>query len=268
MTTRPIGRAGILLALLAAGCATRAGGPDLEGAQALIEKGREAAERGDDRAAVDLYTKAIRAHPESAEAYYGRGVSHVRLRLDPKAEGDVRPHEQKALDDFSQAIRFNPSFGDAYFNRAMVRFSRAQYKAAADDLRHAAKFKPQDPEPHLLLGRMYEEKFEDMGMLALEHYDQYVDKGGTDPDAREKVRAWRELKKSLAPPPAAAPKGPGPDDEEKAKKLHEEAMKLFRDEKKDEAVKILETLLSTYGQTRYVQSQQGPLRALLNAFKK
>lgn len=249
-----------------AGCATAGGGPDVEGAQGLIGKGREAAGRGDHKAAVDHYTKAIRAHPESAEAYYHRGVSNVALRLDARIEGDARPYEQKAHDDFSMAVRLNPSFGDAYFNRAMVRMSLAQYKAAADDLRHASKFKPQDPEPHLLLGRMYEHKFEDMGILALQHYDQYVELGGREPDIVEKVRVWREISRKPAAPTGA--KGPAPEDEEKAKKLHEEAMRLFRDEKKEEAAKLLDALLTTYGETKYVQSQKGPLQALRNAFKK
>lgn len=250
-----------------AGCATAEGGPDVEEAQASIEKGHDAAGRGDHKAAVDHYSRAIRANPESAVAYYGRGVSNVQLRLDAKIEGDARPYELKAMDDFSFAIRLNPSFGDAYFNRAMVRMSLAQYKAAAEDLRHAGKFKPQDAEPHLLLGRLYEHKFEDMGILALQHYDQYVELGGREPDIVDKVRAWREInRKPAAPVPGA--KGPTPEDEEKAKKLHEEAMRLFRDEKKEEAAKILETLLTTHGQTRYVQGQQVPLRALLNAFKK
>ncbi len=252
--------------LVLAGCATEGGGPDVDAARLSIEKGRAAAERGDHRAAVDHFTTAIGANPESAEAFYGRGVSNVGLRLDPEVGGDVRPYERKALDDFSSAIRLNPSFGDAYFNRAMVRMSLAQYKAAAEDLRLAAKFRPQDPEPHFLLGRMYEEKFEDLGILALQHYDQYVELGGREPDVVEKVRAWREISRRPAAPQGA--KGPSPEDEEKAKKLHEEAMKLFRDEKKEEAAKLLETLLGTYGETRYVQAQQGPLRALLNAFKK
>jgi len=257
---------GCLLLCVLAGCATSDGGPDVESAQSSVEKGREAAGRGDHKAAADHYTKALRAHPESAEAYYGRGVSNVQLRLDARIEGDSRPYEQKALEDFSIAIRLNPSFGDAYFNRAMVRMSLAQYKAAADDLRHAAKFKAQDPEPHYLLGRLYEQKFEDMGILALQHYDQYVELGGREPDIVDKVRVWREINKKPAAPQGA--KGPTPEDEEKAKKLHEEAMKLFRDEKKEEAAKLLETLLTTYGETRYVQGQLGPLRALLNAFKK
>ena len=257
---------GCVLLVALAGCATSGGGPDREGAQASIEKGREAAGKGEHKAAVDHFTRAIRANPESAEAFYGRGVSNVELRRDSRIEGDVRPYEQKALEDFSTAIRLNASFGDAYFNRAMVRLSLAQYKAAAEDLRHAAKFKPQDPEPHLLLGRMYEHKFEDMGILAIQHYDHYVELGGREPDVVEKVRAWREI--SRKPKEPQAQKGPTPEDEEKAKKLHEEAMRLFRDEKKEEAAKLLETLLTTYGQTRYVQGQQGPLRALLNAFKK
>lgn len=258
----------ILSGLLVAGCATAGGGPDLDGAQASIEKGREAAARGDHKGALGHYTTALRANPESAEAYYGRGVSNVQLRLDSSAQGDVRPYEQKALEDFTAAVRLNPSYGDAYFNRAMVRMSLAQYKGAAEDLRHASKFKPQDPEPHFLLGRMYEHKFEDMGMLALQHYDHYVELGGREPDIVEKVRVWRELKKQ--PPAPAGTKGPTPEDEEKAKKLHEEAMRLFRDEKREEAVKLLETLLGQYGHTRYVQDPQllRATKALINSYKK
>jgi hypothetical protein len=94
-----------------------------------------------------------------------------------------------------------------------------------------------------------------------------VELGGRDPDIVEKVRIWRELNKKPATP-APGSKGPTPDDEEKAKQIHQEAMKLFREEKKEEAAKLLDQLLTTYGETRYVQSQKGPLQALRNAFKK
>ena len=49
---------------------------------------------------------------------------------------------------------------------------------------------------------------EDRIVLAMDHYEKYVDLGGTDPVAREKVRVWKDFKKQqsgdLTPPPPVA----------------------------------------------------------------
>jgi tetratricopeptide (TPR) repeat protein len=257
---------GALATCLLSACAATREGPDVEAAKAYLEEGREAAGRGNHEAAIGLYTQALRAHPEFPEAYYARGYSRVKLRLDPEAKGDPRVLEEEAYEDYRMALRYNPGYADAYFNRAMLLSSRAQYRRAAEDLLHAIQARPGDSEPHLWLARLYEEKFENKTPEALDHYEKYVDLGGTDPETREKVRIWKELKKQAAQPSSG--KTPTPEDEKKAQELHETFKRLFADGKKDEAVKAIETLVTQYGHTKYVQERQREFNALLNALKK
>jgi Tfp pilus assembly protein PilF len=263
---RARGTSGPLLAFaLLAGCAS---GDERVSAQAQVDAGLEAARAGKHAEAVERFTKAVAADPEMADAYHHRACSYVRMRLGEEMQGDSRAAEDKALKDFDLALRLNPAHGKAYFNRAMIYASRAQYRAAAEDLLKACQFDERNPEPHLRLGQIYEEKFEDRGLAALEHYEKYADLGGRDPATLDKVRAWRELKKcaARAPPPAAKP--PGVDDEKKAAELHEDFKRLFREGRRAEALKVLETLMSRYASTSYVRERSREFSALLGALKK
>jgi tetratricopeptide (TPR) repeat protein len=265
---RVLALAGALSA--AVGCVTQDGNAGNAESQKLLEEGREAARERRLHEAGRIFTQAVKVNPDNAEAWYERGRCSVQIRLDPTTEGDVRAYEQRALDDFSMAIRKNPAYADAYFNRAMLLSSRAQYKPAVDDLLNASRFKPQDPEAHLCLGELYEAKFEDRMVLAMDHYEKYVDLGGSDPTVREKVKIWKDLKKQVgggAPPPPSA-KVPTPEEEKKAAELHLKALELLKQPDKTEAVKALEELLTTYGHTKYVQEKARALQAAVAAFKK
>lgn len=264
--SRSLGLAAVLLLGACSSAPDEAG--DVAAAQARVDAGLAEAAKGRHSEAIDQFTKAIAAYPELADAYYHRGCSYVKLRLGQEMQGDSRAAEEKALRDFDAAIRVNPAHGKALFNRAMVLASRAQYRQAAEDLLQACQFDARNPEPHLRLGQIYEEKFEDRGIAALEHYEKYADLGGRDPAALEKVRAWRELKKAAAPAPAPKAKVPGVDGEKRAAELHDEFKRLFRENKKAEALKVVETLLTEYGQTAYVKERAREFSALLGALKK
>jgi tetratricopeptide (TPR) repeat protein len=260
-------RLSIALSLSAlAACATVES--NAQAALAALEEGRAAAGRQELPEAVELYSEAVRLNPELAEAYYERGIVLVRLRLSPDSEGDSRTHEDRALADFSAAIRKNPAFADAYFNRAMLRSSRAQYKPAVEDLLNAVRFRNQDAEAHLALGQIYETKFEDRAVSAMEHYEKYVELGGTDAGAREKVKLWKQIKAQAAAPAPAGAKPPGPDDERKAQELHEQFKRDFSAGNKKEALEALEQLMGTYGRTKYAQQRAREFGALLGALKR
>jgi tetratricopeptide (TPR) repeat protein len=271
LNTRALGLASVVLGAALWGCASspEAG---LQASQQLLDDGREAARANRHADAIALFTNAVQLNPDLAEAWYERGKSHVHLRLDRASEGDTRGFEQKALDDFSMAVRKNPAFADAYFNRAMILSSRAQYKAAIDDLMNAARFNPRDAESHLWMGEIYEKKFEDRIVLAMDHYEKYVDLGGTDATAREKVRVWKEFRKqqSAAPVPVPPPssKAPTAEEEAKAQELHQKALDLLKQPDKGPAVKAMEDLLTTYGHTKYVQEKAKALQAAISIFKK
>ncbi|HLY09054.1 MAG TPA: tetratricopeptide repeat protein [Planctomycetota bacterium] len=257
----------VALALFGSGCAGKEAAP-VEGARTLVDKGRLAALGGDHRMAVDLYTQAVAEDPEFAEAYNERGKSNVQLRLAPGEGRDVRIYEQNALVDFTIAVQKNPSYADAYFNRAMVLASRAQYKLAVDDLLSAIRYNPQNPDAHRWLGNIYELKFEDRLLPAMEHYEKYVDLGGTDPDIREKVRQWKEYRKAASATPVPVFKPTTAEDERKAAEMHARAMELLALPDKTEGVQMLESLLATYGNTKYVQTRVSALQAVILTFKK
>jgi len=265
-----IGGALLSVVLWGAGCATHDGPPPgIVEAQRAFDQGREASRKNRIPEAIDLFTQAVTSNPDLAEAWFERGKCEIRIRLDPKAEEDTRVFEEKALDDFTVAIRKNPAYADAYFNRAMILASRAQYKAAIDDLLNAVRFNPQDPEAHRWLGELYERKFEDRIILAMEHYEKYIDLGGSDPVVREKVRIWKDFKKQLPPgTPQPTSRIPTPEDEKKAQALHAKALELLKNPDKGEAVKAFEELLSSFGHTKYVQSKLQALQAVIAAFRK
>lgn len=255
------------LALAAAGCASASRNePDAESARLYVEEGREASRRGKHDQAVGLFTDAIRAHPEYAEAFLGRGNAHIGLRLDPHARENGREYEDRALRDYSLAIRYNPAYAEAYFNRAMLFSSRAQYRRAAEDLINATKFAPDDPEPHLYLGRLYEEKFDGREIAAIGHYEQYVDLGGEDPKVRQTVKQWKELRQQAAPP--AANRAPTSEEEEQAAKLHETFTSRLRSNDRDGALEALTELLSKYAHTQYVRGRQREFQAVLRALNR
>lgn len=262
----------LLLLLAAAGCATQDGPPPgvAEGLERLDE-GKALVRQNRVPEAIDCFSLAVKANPDLAEAWYERGKCHVLQRLDPKADLDLRQTEQKALDDFTMATRKNPAYADAFFNRAMILCSRAQYKLAADDLLNAIRFKPQDPEPHRWLGEIYELKFEDRIVSAMEHYEKYADLGGSNLAVREKVRVWKDFKKqasTTSPEPSTAPRHPTAEDERKAQELHQKGLELLRNPDKREAVAVFEQVLKDYGHTKYVQARLQALQAAVAAFKK
>jgi tetratricopeptide (TPR) repeat protein len=254
------------------GCVSGGSSAAMADAQELLEEGREAARRSQTHEAIGLFTRAARTNPDLAEAWYERGRCEIKFRLDPATEGDSKTHEDRAIDDFSIALAKNPAYADAYFNRAMIFCSRAQYKQALDDLLNAIRFNPRDAESHLCMAEIYEKKFEDRIVLAMDHYEKYVDLGGTDPVAREKVRVWKQFKKDTGAPPGIAPtpstKIPTAEDEAKAAELHQKALELLKQPDKSEAVKAMEELLANYGHTKYVQDKAKALQAAISIFKK
>jgi tetratricopeptide (TPR) repeat protein len=257
---------GSLLGLFLSACAST---PPPEAAREFVDQGRDAAKRGDQVAAIALFTLAIEADPRYAPAYLERGFANVQIRLNPETAGNTRENEDRAIGDYSEAISIDPTLGQAYYNRAMLLSSRARYKQAAEDLLKAIQYRPQDPDPHLALAELYESKFEDMTAKAGEHYEKYADLGGRDPVAREKAKQFKEYKKILDSAKASG-KLPTEEDEKKAEELHFRAMALIREDKREEAFKLLDELLSVYGRTRYVQDPKrlAGLKALLAAYKK
>jgi len=60
-----------------------------------------------DTSALAEYDQPLRLNPDSAEAYFNRGVA--------------RGSNPGAIEDFDEAIRLNPDFANAYFHRACLK---------------------------------------------------------------------------------------------------------------------------------------------------
>lgn len=87
------------------------------------------------------FHEAIRVNPQSAEAYYERGLELQR-----------RGQEEQAIDYFNKAIRIDSQFAKAYRNRGYAYLNTKQYDLAIADNTKAAMFDPSDPVACLNLG--------------------------------------------------------------------------------------------------------------------
>ena len=94
-------------------------------------QGEDKREKGDYRAAIVAYNRAIQLNPNYAEAYNNRGG--VRSSLGDK---------QGAIADFNEALRINPNDADAYSNRGVVRSSLGDNQGAIADYNQALRINP------------------------------------------------------------------------------------------------------------------------------
>jgi tetratricopeptide (TPR) repeat protein len=67
-------------------------------------------ERQSDTSAPAEYDAAIRLNPDSAEAYFNRGLARTKLNQRPAA-----------IADYDEAIRLNPNFAEAYLYRGYLK---------------------------------------------------------------------------------------------------------------------------------------------------
>lgn len=71
----------------------------------------------------------IRTNPESAEAYYQRGLNHQKL-------GD----KTGAMEDYTEALHLDSTYARAYHTRGVILAEIGNRKQAVEDLRLAAKY--------------------------------------------------------------------------------------------------------------------------------
>ncbi len=252
-----------VLILLAACASTGSQEANIARAKAYREKGDAAYDAGAWAAAIEHYTECIRTNPEFAEAYYLRGNCWRMLATEKGGKTRSVDAFNSALGDYTAAVNRNPMHYDAFLNRACLLITVARAKDAVADFLQCTSIRTKDPLPHLYLGEIYEKWFEDKKLMALDHYEKYAERGGTDPDVLEKVAQFRQLKKDMQPAPTG--RTPNAEDEKKAAEMHKEVMALVGQGKRDEAIKKLDELFANYGHTKYVKENRG-LAALRAAF--
>ena len=104
-------------------------------AQAYLQRGTEAHQRGNLDDAIEYYTEFIRLEPTDTStvsiAYYSRGVAYSE-------KGEV----DRAIEDYNLTLEFNNNFADAYHNRGYAHYGRGEFARATEDYNRAIQLKP------------------------------------------------------------------------------------------------------------------------------
>jgi len=107
------------------------------GAKELIIAGNKAAQKGNFKKAIRLFSQAIRSKGISkynlAIAYNNRGSAYA----------DLERHD-KALNDFAKSLAANPDFAQAYYNRSFTYEKKGMRDLAIADMRQATLLAPDD----------------------------------------------------------------------------------------------------------------------------
>lgn len=137
-------------------------GPDQGQVRGMLSKAREAADRGDMQAGVELFSDVLDADPDSIDAYVGRGRLYLDLGdysramsdfmtaedLAPQspepqvAIGDLyfaRKDYRKAIDYFNEALNLDKNHAMAHCRRGISHYYRKNYQEALVDLEKAEK---------------------------------------------------------------------------------------------------------------------------------
>ena len=94
---------------------------------------------GDYRGALADYNRAIRFNPNSANAYYNRGLIKATKLQD----------ERGALADYNRAIQLKPNYDAAYNNRGNLKVDKLQdYQGGLADYNRAIQLKPRNADAY------------------------------------------------------------------------------------------------------------------------
>jgi tetratricopeptide (TPR) repeat protein len=102
-----------------------------------LQSGDEKFGQGDNKGAIEDYTKAIESDPKYAEAYCNRGAAKYKL-------GDYKG----AVEDCNKAIEFNQKFAIAYYNRGSAEDGLGDYKGSIKDYNKAIELNPKYTEAY------------------------------------------------------------------------------------------------------------------------
>lgn len=103
--------------------------PDSEKtAVVAYKKGLESLKQGDEKAAIESFTKAIKKFGRHAKAYERRGFCYSLLG-----------QEEKALEDFAVSLKIDPKRPEAYLSRAIVAMKKEDWASAIEDLNISMK---------------------------------------------------------------------------------------------------------------------------------
>lgn len=99
--------------------------------EAFFNRASNKASQGDNKAAIENYSTAIKLKPDYTDAYYNRGYTQEKLG-----------NKLAAIEDYTQAIQLNPDHVDAYYSRGIARHDSGDKSGAIEDYTQAIKLKP------------------------------------------------------------------------------------------------------------------------------
>lgn len=105
--------------------------------QYYTERGANHLAAGECDEAIFAFTRAIELDPDTAMAYFGRGLAHFKLG----GWADREPFNM-AISDFTSAIELYPDFTQAYYNRGLAynqHYNRGENRDPADPADYHAK---------------------------------------------------------------------------------------------------------------------------------
>jgi len=80
---------------------------------------------------LTFYDRLLKYAPDSASAYYGRGITY-----------DKKGSYDKAISDYNRAIQIRPDYVDAYNNRGIAYDKKGDHDKAISDYNRALQIKP------------------------------------------------------------------------------------------------------------------------------
>ncbi len=101
--------------------------PDAKG---NVQRGIDAAQRGDIDTAMNYYNKAIEMNPDYADAYYYRGRAYYNNNDDTNA-----------IEEFDKAIELNVDYADAYHHRGRAYYRSGEIDLATTDFAEAQRLR-------------------------------------------------------------------------------------------------------------------------------
>jgi Flp pilus assembly protein TadD len=213
MRCRVIGWAAIGGAAIAGCVSSSPTAPDLSVenrriADQFLREGDQARRDGNLESAEASYRKALQHHPALAEAHYQIGNAYLqRMKQDA-----VLQYGEVAVREYTATLSLVPTYRNALYNRAVAQYQLAEgrwpelYKMAARDLQRLVEMYPRDSEAHYFLARIFDRRLEGMEADALRHYRKYIELGGRNPEAQERLQALAALVKKPKEPKDQTPK--------------------------------------------------------------
>ena len=261
----------VLPAALLAGCMTEWGGGDDGPPPPVIpdeyDRGVYQYGQQDYQDAIDSFSHVIQVRPDWEPPYIMRGNAYMRIIDTGKLKWTERQYTVLAAVDFGRAIQLNPANPEPRFHRALAYIVLRKYDQAIDDLLYLTDtLTPTRPDPHLIAGLLFEEKYEGLEHLALRHYIAYIRNGGTNLLIQDRIRALQALS-LIRPPPVKPVDVKDEERERRAKELFGEYGHAFMQQDRDRMIQALEELLNSYGDTEFVKPMKETIQTLLKQYK-